>query len=426
MPIFQYTARDASGREQRGELSALNENDLIKSLGAQGFQVTSLRKSQPGITPAKASPPVVQRVNSPTPVAAASQSAPLPVTHSRPQTSKELFLFFTQLSNLLRSGITPAKAFEELSRRNMRSDVADACRNMAIWTTEGRPIHEAMAAYPELFPPGARGAMEAGALGGYLWEAAEMIAEQSRATHSLQKGLWYFYWACLSAVLCFSIGFIGRPVVESMIQYVNDSQGTVGEAAGRGLRAAIFGPIGVIVLLGIVGMIVGKIWMRMPSSRTLRHRLAHRMPMVKKRTINECFVHFSWHLSKMADAGVSPFASYQTAAKAVPNDSYSEELLRVHVPAGEGVRLSSIFYQTRLFPQEYAATVETGEMTGRVGESLRQASSLSLEEVKAQERHIKWKMGCWGVMIFWLSGLVGFFILYQAYLNGAFKILDDV
>jgi type II secretory pathway component PulF len=446
MPKFQYSATDSQGAPRIGEIDAPTQNDAIRLLSSHGFQVTSITGTnapiaptrmpvaQPAPAPAPARPTAIPP---PQPVTAApiltqrssydpaAPLRPLPVTHTKVLSNKELYLYFIQLSNLLRSGISPSEAFQQLARRPLRPDVAEASTKMAAWTTEGRGIHEAMAAYPDLFPTAVRGAMESGALGGYLWEAAEMVAEQRRSTHAIQRALWYVWWAFLSLFGSVIVGLLGQGAVKGAIKYVNDGQGTLSEAVGLGFQKGLLGITGIVVGISVVTTIILRYWFRSKPSRPMRHRMAFRLPMVKKRTINENFTHFSWHLGKLARAGISPFSSYQVAAKAVPNDAYSEELLRNAANRPDTVRLSSILYQSSLFPHEYAATVETGEIAGRIGEALDQASALSLQEVKEQEKYVKWRVGCWAGLAFVLSGLIGFGILYRTYLYGAFDIIKD-
>ena len=45
MPIYQYTAMDAKGKEQKGKLEAENEEAVAKSLQDQGLFVTSIKVS---------------------------------------------------------------------------------------------------------------------------------------------------------------------------------------------------------------------------------------------------------------------------------------------------------------------------------------------------------------------------------------------
>lgn len=45
MPIYQYTALDAKGKEQKGKLEAESEDAVAKSLQEQGLFVTSIKIS---------------------------------------------------------------------------------------------------------------------------------------------------------------------------------------------------------------------------------------------------------------------------------------------------------------------------------------------------------------------------------------------
>ena len=150
MPEFEYTARELSGQKVTGLLSASNEKDAIATLSAR--QLFPLR---------------IDLAES-----AKSQQKQL----GRRVRSRHVSLFYSQLSDLLKSGVPLLRSLNLLERQ--ASNVALKCvlQEVRDSIADGKRLAEAMAGYPRVFPELAVSMVRAGEEGGFLEEVLKRVA----------------------------------------------------------------------------------------------------------------------------------------------------------------------------------------------------------------------------------------------------------
>lgn len=444
MPQFRYRALDSNGKEVEGVLDARDANYAVQQLSTQGFRLRSIEENVRVVHKPKPTPVRPAPKTRPSPIARQKAEMPESMTgnvhlnkisstnpnvrvitrKTKPSTNSELYFIFAQLSNLLRGGITPTDALTQMVSRSRNKKYVEPFRDMAKITAEGTALSTALEHYPDLFPPGVVGAVRAGEEGGYMPEALNVVSEQCHETHKIQRIYWWLGLAVIYVVVAMTVSLAGGEGVRRAISSINDPNDPA-NTMGAGLRDALLGPIGLGFLLFLVMYIGIKIFLRMTGSRRKRHEIALRTPLIGKRASCESLSLFSWHLNKLGEAGLSPFASWNFAARAVPNIAYSEKLLKEGRNMGEQTKFSQLFYNSDLFPHEVAAMVETGEMSGNVGPSLEQAMDHSRNEQKVADNLMKAKAGCWGMLLFMGGGMIAFLILYISYLKGAVDILGE-
>lgn len=337
-----------------------------------------------------------------------------------PARDHELFLLFAQLANLLRSGITPAEACVTLAGRNQKQERQNMLRHMATLTAEGVPLSRAMGLYPDVFAPGAVGAVAAGEEGGYLWQSVEVLSQQNQAAWKLRRMYWWVGLVLWSTIFSFPLVWVAMAGTDAAIATINTGANGFQELF-RGMGKALVGWPGIVTAVLVVGYFFGRAWSWRTSSRLLRHRMAARAPIVGKRTQGENLAALSYHLGQLSRAGISPWRAWQLSCVAVPNEAYAEELSRLGQGLGEGTRLSALLYQAKLFPQEYVPLVETGELTGTTPQALDQAMELGRGDAKQAETILKIKAAVWGVLIVLGSTAIVYIIFLRGYFDSAFR-----
>ena len=415
MPQFRYRALDSTGRQVDGALDAHDANSAVQQLSQRGLRIQSIEEG-------------VQLAHRPAPVALNRLPDQPPAVgvvarKTKPSNNSEVFFLFAQLSNLLRGGIAPADALTTVGGRNKNKKYDGPLRDMAAMTAGGAELSSALEHYPDLFPPGVVGGVRAGERGGYLPEACQVISEQAHETHKLQRVYWWLGAVLILMAFTFAAAMAGGTGIERAIDSINnpnDPNNTV----LAGMTSALLGPVGIALLLFFALYFGTKIFLRRTASRGRRHAIALKTPLVGQRASSESLALFSWHLNKLGKAGLSPFASWNLAASAVPNIAYSDRLMKVGGGMGESTRFSSLFYNSDLFSHEISATMETGEMTGEIGPALDQAMDYSRAEQKTADTLLKAKAGCWATLLLTGGGMIAFLLLYVRYLTSAFKVLE--
>ena len=146
---FTYTARNATGQEESGELLALD--------GAEAWRLLKER----GLTPMKISE--VERFRR---------------SLSRwPVTTQDKVMLFRQLALMLRSGLSLAFVLETLEAEAHKIKLKDVLARLRDDIRSGRPFSEALERQPDIFPPLVCRLVSSAEASGQLADACVAIAE---------------------------------------------------------------------------------------------------------------------------------------------------------------------------------------------------------------------------------------------------------
>lgn len=399
MSFFRYSARDARGKILEGTVEAPDVREASRILVGRGYRVDHI---QPSGAPAQTVP----------------TTDDAPTVRTRSATDKDRFLLFSQLAALLRSGVNPHDACETLAHRVRHSGLQRACRDVAGSAREGAPISTVLARYPFLFPPHVVGIVRAGEAGGFLPEACARVAEQAESSHKFGRAMWMASAVFLHALLIVPGAWLATRGVSTAWDKI-DAAGGAGGAMG-GLRLMVdsmverlkwpVGPVtlGVYLLLWIAWFA----WKSLPF-RPMRHRLGLGWVAYGPRARQEGLAIFAWALSKISNAGIAPQTAWQMAVDCVPNLELQDRIREAGSRLRENQPMSEAFFESRLFPEEYAPMMATGEQTGDVPGTLSRLAEMGSAEFEAATGKAKWRTGCWSSLgCFVASAIV--FVLFIA------------
>ncbi len=416
MPQFNYTAFDASGKDHIGVIDAPKAQDAVRTLAGKGLRVQKVS----AIPSAIALPPLANirpAVASPVPTSSPAQNPAqiqpvIKVIRTRPTKDSQLFLWFTQLSNLFRSGISPAKSFEQLGSRMGNLQYSEAFRHIAQLTASGSSVADALAHYPDMFPEGVVGAIRSGETGGYLWQAADQVALLMQTAASLRK---FYYWPTLLLwvnVVTFPLIFAGSHAIDKTIATINTPEKQGLTEMGKGLLEGFTGPMMWLTIGLALAVIFGREWSKQSGRRRFRHKLALAVPLLSKRNSSESMAVFSYHLAMLGRAGISPQRSWKLASDAVPNLVLAEDFVKAGQVMTEATPISEAIFRSKAFPHDMACVIETGEMTGRVPESFDQVSEMVKTNIGIYDAAFKINAVIWfGLISICFSALAYAFII---------------
>lgn len=149
MPDFAYTARDLTGRQVTGTLSAGSKHEALAALGQQA------------LFPVKVE-------------AAKAAGLNWRAKRVKPQL---MATTYGQLADLLRSGVPLLKSLDVLRRQASNAALIEVLERLHSGIEEGGTLAECMAAHPKVFSQMAVSMLRAGGEGGFLEEALERVAE---------------------------------------------------------------------------------------------------------------------------------------------------------------------------------------------------------------------------------------------------------
>ncbi|MBI4566009.1 MAG: type II secretion system F family protein [Planctomycetes bacterium] len=153
MPLFTYKAKKDDGSTVAGTLQAESQRSALDALGRLG--VFPLEIAERG----------------------ASSAAPRASRRSRRRIKAEdVGTFFQQLGDLLKAGVAIDRALATLAGQSSKTALAEHLEELRKDVSAGKPLHEAMAKFPKLFPLLHTSMVRAGETGGFLEEVLHRLA----------------------------------------------------------------------------------------------------------------------------------------------------------------------------------------------------------------------------------------------------------
>jgi len=150
VPEFNYEAMSSSGARSQGVLTAGSEREVMTMLDARG------------LFPLRINP-----------------TRPLTKGHmgGRRVSSRHLATFYSQLADLLHSGVPLLRSLEILERQGTSPALSEVLREVRAKVADGTGLSEAMGMYPRTFSELAVSMVRAGQEGGFLEDVLHRIAD---------------------------------------------------------------------------------------------------------------------------------------------------------------------------------------------------------------------------------------------------------
>lgn len=347
MTTFNYEALAADG-ERRGMITARTQTEALQQLERLGLVPISLR--------------------------ARGRSLLESLTRRRVKSSQVADMV-RNLSDLLATGGVPLlQAIVSLQQEESSPAMAEVLDELRTAVEEGRPLAEAMAARPDVFPEVVVriiGASEArGDLDRALAEAARYLERQVNTLGKIRGAMAY-----PAFILCVALGVI-----------VFMSVGVMPKLASMFAASKISLPLTTRLLMGVgkgvvthwylalpmfAGGIVGAAWvLRQPAARRWLDALAWRLPGVRLFTQNFAYARWAMTVGLMHTSGVPLLETLQLARGVAGNAVLQEALAPVVDRVREGEPLSLALRRTGAFPETVLQIVALGEEHGTLGEML--------------------------------------------------------
>jgi general secretion pathway protein F/type IV pilus assembly protein PilC len=150
MPDFQYIARELSGREVTGLLTAGSEQEAVNSLAVKSLFPTQIALADAEVRQQKA---VTKRVR-----------------------ARHIAAVYSQLADLLASGVPLLRSLEILEQQSSRPAVTAVLQDVRQQVAEGTRLAEAMRRHPKAFNELALSMVRAGEEGGFLEDSLKRVS----------------------------------------------------------------------------------------------------------------------------------------------------------------------------------------------------------------------------------------------------------
>ncbi|HPP51927.1 MAG TPA: type II secretion system F family protein, partial [Thermoguttaceae bacterium] len=159
MPEFSYVARKASGEKVTGALAAASRQEVLGVLASQALFPLEIR----------------------------AETARRPLALRRRIPMQLLAITYSQLADLLRSGVPLLRSLDVLRKQTAHARLAEILSDIHDRVEDGATLGDAMARFEHVFGEMAVSMIRAGGEGGFLEEALSRVAEFTETQDDLRR-----------------------------------------------------------------------------------------------------------------------------------------------------------------------------------------------------------------------------------------------
>ncbi|AOS46067.1 Type II secretion system protein F [Lacunisphaera limnophila] len=372
MPVFKYTALDATGAKKLGRLDADDAQQAAAALRAQGLFPTAVAP--------------VERAGGDT-GATGRMAWALSVPFLRPVGARELAVFTRQLGTLLRAGMPLLKALEALARQQRNESFRRVVEGLAGSIKTGDTLSAAMARHPRVFDRLYLNMIKAGEAGGVLDGVLDRLARfQEKSLHVRGKVVAAMVYPAvvLSVALVILAGLLVYVVPKFQQIFADLLKGAplppltqAVLAVSDAVRHQVWLTFGV-VLAGWIGF---RLFRRTEAGARLVDTLVVKLPLFGDLFLKAIVARFGRTLGTLLSSGVPILPALLITRDTCGNARVAAAIMRVHERVKEGAPVARPLEATHVFPPMVTSMIEVGEQSGQLPEMLNKVADIYEEEV---------------------------------------------
>jgi type IV pilus assembly protein PilC len=387
MPEFAYMAMDARGQKSEGVVTAPNRLAALDQVARLGQTPVSVEEK------------------------ATERAVPRRGAAGRVRVSaRAVEAFSRQLSNLLAAGVSLSRALHIVSREASQTAARQQWSAVRDDVVGGAPLADALAKWPQSFPPVYVAMVRAGETGGFLDVVLGQIADfrnRERDLISKVKGA-LIYPAILGVLAVGVLTFLLTYFIPRFSQIFKD----FGSALPPLTRAivAVSGAVthhGLIFAGGIIVLVVVvRRALMTEAGRRVRERIELRIPVVGHVLAWFALVRFCRMLGTLLEAGVPLVTALRVAQEAIGNQTLADTVGRSSERVRQGQSLArSLGECHQLFPESAIEMIAVAEESGRLDKELLRMAGSFESDLDRQLRMLVAMVE--PLLLFVMAGIVG-------------------
>ena len=352
--VFEWEGKDKNGRQVRGEIRAVGENQVKSSLRRQGVIPTKIK--------------------------------PRRMRSGKSIKTKDLAVFTRQLSTMMKAGVPLLQAFDIVGRGNPNPSVTKLLNDIRNDVETGTSLSTAFRKYPIYFDNLYCNLVEAGEAAGILDQLLDRLAVYMEKTEAIKSKI---KSALMYPITVLIVAFV---VVAVIMIFVVPSFKSVFEGFGADLP----GPTLVVIAMSeffvsywylIFGGIGGGVyfflesWKRNEQVQEFMDRIMRKLPIFGALVEKSCIARWTRTLSTMFAAGVPLVEALDSVGGAAGNIVYLRATQKIQQEVSTGTALTAAMSNANLFPSMVLQMCAIGEESGSVDHMLGKCADFYESEV---------------------------------------------
>jgi general secretion pathway protein F len=392
MATFEYTARAEPGRTLEGRIEAESVRSAAQHLRAQGLFPMRVEMQARG----------TRRLGG------------LAGRWRRGKVGLAPLAEFTdQLADLLEAGIPLERALRLQAQHVSQGSLKAGLDSLGEAVRAGRPLAEAMSAWPKVFPRTYASMVKVGEEAGLMAEMLRRLAKSLEEEHQLRSKLraamvYPLFLVCigLGTVLVLMVWVIPKfgSFFESLEQQLPlPTRIVIGLSSVLGRAAPLLAAGGLLAVLLILRLL------KLEAVKLRCDRVSLRLPLVGGLLLRFQLARLMRTLGLLLSHGVNMLGALEITAETLSNKHIARELLRAAQQATHGRKLHECFSGGGVFPASVIGLIAMGQESGNLPQMLLR---MSQQYEQQTERHIRTLTGMMEpVMILIMGGIIGFVVV---------------
>ncbi len=341
MPAFEYTARDADGRECSGVMQADNESAVVRTLSERAMF----------------------------PVRISGETASSERTgRGRGVKFRALATVYNQLSDLLNAGVPMLRSLEIISRSTANDRLARIIDDVREHVSGGETLADAMGRHPKIFSNLHVAMVRAGEHAGFLEEVLTNLGgfiERQDELRSKVRGA-MIYPVVLASFTVVIVSVLLIVLVPIFQQFLSGADLPLPSRMLFATSGAMRNHWLVILGAGVLAVLLLRAWIRSDGGRKLWANWQLKIPLAGRAIRMVAITRFCRVLGTMLHNGVPIIQAMTISKDAVGNDMIADavEAAAENVRAGEP--LAEPLRRSGLFPAEIIEMIAVGEESNQL------------------------------------------------------------
>ena len=384
MPLYQYTAMDSNGKEQKGKKEAGSEEEVATFLKNQGLFPTSIKsatkggggkggKGGKGGGGGKGGKGGGFNMN--------ISLGPMVIK------TKDLTVVTRQMAILLEAGLPLIRSLKTLSRQSKNPAIKKTLEEAAASVEGGATFSEALAQHPKSFDKLYLNMIRAGEAAGKLELILDRLAmfmeKAAKIQGKVKSAIVYpIIVLCVAGIICSGLMIFIVPKFEKMFTELLEgeplpwlTQVVVGIGKFMSEQALIM-VVGIVVLVILI-----KIILKIPFLRFYIDWAKYNMPLFGPIVSKSAISKFGRTLGTLMGSGVPVLNSLTIVKETSGNEVVARAVVKVYEAVKEGEGMAPPLQATKIFPEMVISMIEVGEETGKLPEMLDKIADTYDEEV---------------------------------------------
>ncbi|MDE5782349.1 MAG: type II secretion system F family protein [Lachnospiraceae bacterium] len=389
MPNFKYVAYSKDGKEVKGSIEAVDQEDAAKKIKEQGQMVVKVE-------------------------AEGALDKDLNLSFGKKKaSSRDLSVFCRQFVSISTAGVAIVDALEMLGDQTENKALQEAIFNVEASVQKGETLAGSMRKQNGIFPSIMVNMVEAGESSGNLEVSFERMAIQFEKSTKIQQ------LVKKSMIYPIALSVIVVGVVVLMMAFVVPTFSDMYADMDQQLPALTRMVVAIsdfvvdrwyILIAAIVIAVIGfKVFAASKTGMYVLADVKRKIPIFGKLTIKSSSAQFARNLSTLTAAGISMIDALDIVAKTMPNIRFRDAVLEAKEKVAQGRPLSEPLKAGGIFPNMIIHMIGIGEETGNMDDMLITAATYFEEEVEAATEQVAAIIE--PLLIVVMAGIVGVIIM---------------